>query len=88
MNYKFFIILFIFLSVSIIIHESIHYTIFKYDGCQNINFGVNKVLIYTTCSDSNYVWSDWSKLAHSINEIIGYSFIWFFSFLYIILRGV
>jgi hypothetical protein len=81
---KFFTILLLFISVFIFCHEIIHSVIYRYFGCNNIGFGINSVMIYTTCLDYNYISLNTELLAHSMNEIIGYTSITLFIFYYIL----
>lgn len=80
MNKKIIIIL-ILLTILIgfiLVHESVHSLIYSYYGCNDINFNINKKGIYTTCNDLDYKYTEINILAHSINEIIGYTFIYLF----------
>jgi hypothetical protein len=68
-------------------HEEIHKEIFELGGCTSIQihyfamFDENPGFMSTSanCLDSAYQKEVW--LAHMINEIVGYTFIPFFSFL-------
>lgn len=82
-KFNFLIFMIIFIVGFIIIHELIHAQIFDYFGCENVKFGVNNVMFYTYCEDG-YIDNDFMWLAHSINEIVGYSLFWFFAMFFTI----
>lgn len=55
--------------ISTFIHERIHQEIMHIFGCNQIKTTFFK----TICMENNYVFSVTEKLAHSINEIVGYT---------------
>lgn len=73
-NKPLFVMLFIIILISyFIIHESIHKQIYLYDGCTNVNFGMDWKGFYTKCNSAAYIESSTAQLSHSIAEIVGYN---------------
>ena len=56
-------------------HELVHQTIFSYYGCESeiVLFDKSKGFNSYTIPDENCVYEDSMILAHSINEIVGYT---------------
>jgi hypothetical protein len=71
----FIIAFFIILAFTFYQHELVHTTILNYDGCEDTKIGFKYTYFYATCLESNYYPSEWSLLAHSINEIVSYTII-------------
>ena len=51
-----------------------HYAIYEGFGCKDIKFGINHFQVYTICMEEGYQKTETHKLAHAINEVIGYTF--------------
>lgn len=60
---------------SIIFHEAVHGIIFRYFGCKDVRYGITLMYFYTRCADEEFVCSDQCWLAHSVNEIVGYTIV-------------
>ena len=60
------------ISFHVFVHEEVHKQIFHGFGCVDArtHFGLNN---FAFCADEFFVMSDSAQLAHSINEVVGYS---------------
>lgn len=57
------------IATFIITHELTHAEIFRLHGCENINFGISQLGVYTHAEQC----AKDPTLAQSINEIVGYT---------------
>ena len=60
-------------ALFIIAHEYTHGTIYQYFGCENVSYGYTETFFYTNCTDEGFRCSDACLVAHSNNEIVGYT---------------
>ena len=60
-------------SLFIVVHEYTHGTIYEYFGCENVSYGYQSPVFYSNCTDEGFYCSDACNVAHSNNEIVGYT---------------
>ena len=63
------------ISLMVIMHECVHYVIFKIFQCDNIHFGATWGYFYTAADMNSCIYPEFMLLAHSINEVVGYTVI-------------
>jgi len=57
----------------VITHEYTHGTIYGYFGCENVSYGYTRTVFYANCTDEGFRCSEACNVAHSNNEIVGYT---------------
>jgi len=60
-------------ALFIVLHEYTHGTIYQYFGCENVSYGYTRTVFYANCTDEGFYCSEACNVAHSNNEVVGYT---------------